>query len=97
MVVGVCGWQAQPLHNLYRDEVLLAPAVDNELQRGTLYPHLGMEETLYLLWIFWFLLWIFVVAIVALGSASIIYFPLSFPLSGSDSESEHAYDSEAFN
>ena len=51
-----CGQQAQPLHDLYQDEVLLAPAVDNELQRGTLYPHLGMEETLYLLWIFWFLL-----------------------------------------
>jgi hypothetical protein len=41
---------------LYRDEVLLAPTVDNELQRGTLYPHLGMEEMLSLLWIFWFLL-----------------------------------------
>ena len=41
-----CGWQAQPLHDLYRDEVLLAPAIDNELQRGTLYPHLGMEEAL---------------------------------------------------
>jgi hypothetical protein len=51
-----CGRQSQPLHDLYRDEVLLAPAVDNELQRGTLYPHLGMEETLHLLWIFWFLL-----------------------------------------
>ena len=53
----VCyGQQAQPLHDLYRDEVLLAPVVDNELQRGTLYPYLGMEETLCLLWIFWFLL-----------------------------------------
>jgi hypothetical protein len=41
--------------------------------------------------------WIFVVATMALGSASIICFPLSFPLSGSDSESEHASDSEAFN
>jgi hypothetical protein len=41
--------------------------------------------------------WIFVVATMALGSASIIYFPLSFPLSGSDSELEHASDSEAFN
>jgi hypothetical protein len=51
-----CGRQAQLLHDLYRDEVLLAPAIDNELQRGTLYPHLGMEETLCLLWIFWFLL-----------------------------------------
>jgi hypothetical protein len=48
--------QAKPLHDLYRDEVLLAPAVDNELQQGTLYPHLGMEEMLCLLWIFWFLL-----------------------------------------
>jgi hypothetical protein len=34
---------------------------------------------------------------VALGSTSIICFPLSFPLLGSDSESEHASDSEAFN
>jgi hypothetical protein len=34
---------------------------------------------------------------VVLGSASIIFFPLSFPLSGSDSNSEHASDSEAFN
>ena len=41
--------------------------------------------------------WIFMVATVALGSALIICFPLSFPLSGSDSESEHASDSEAFN
>ena len=40
-------------------------------------------------------LWIFVVATMALGSASIICFPLSFPLSGYDSESEHASDSEA--
>ena len=39
--------------------------------------------------------WIFTVAIVALGSASIICFPLSFPFSGSDSDSEHASDSEA--
>ena len=31
------------------------------------------------------------------GSTSIICFPLPFPLSGSDSESEHAYDLEAFN
>jgi hypothetical protein len=31
-------------------------AVDNELQRGTLYPHLGMEEAFCLLWIFWLLL-----------------------------------------
>ena len=36
--------------------------------------------------------WIFVVATVALGSASIICFLLSFPLSGSISESEHASD-----
>ena len=36
------------------------------------------------------------VVLVALGSASIICFPLSFPLLGSDSESEHAYDYEAF-
>jgi hypothetical protein len=42
-------------------------------------------------------LWIFVVATMALGSASIICFPFSFPLSGSDSESEHASNSEAFN
>jgi hypothetical protein len=38
-------------------------------------------------------LWIFVVATMALGSASIIYFPLS----GSNLELEHASDSEAFN
>jgi len=42
-------------------------------------------------------LWIFVVATVALGSASIIYFSLSFPLLGSNLESEHASDSKAFN
>ena len=41
--------------------------------------------------------WIFMVATMVLGSASIICFPLSFPLSGSDSESEHASNSEAFN
>jgi hypothetical protein len=41
--------------------------------------------------------WIFVVETMALGSTSIICFPLSFPLSGFDSESEHAFDSEAFN
>ena len=40
--------------------------------------------------------WIFMVATVALGSASIIIFPLSFPFSGSDSVSEYASDSEAF-
>ena len=34
--------------------------------------------------------WIFMVATVALGSASIIFFPLSFPFSGSDSVSEYA-------
>jgi len=51
-----CGRQAHLLHEIYRDEVLLAPTVDNELQQGTLYPHLGMEETLRLPWIFWFLL-----------------------------------------
>lgn len=41
-------------------------------------------------------LWILVVETMALGSASIIYFPLSFLLSISESESEHASDSEAF-
>src|SRR3984885_9253601 len=41
-------------------------------------------------------LWNLAVATVALGSASMICFPLSFPLSGSDSESEHASDSETF-
>ena len=51
-----CGRQAQPLHDLYQDEVLLAPAVNNELQWATLYQYLGMEEALHLLWIFWFLL-----------------------------------------
>ena len=40
--------------------------------------------------------WIFMVAMVALGSASIIFFPLSFPFSGSDSVSEYASNSEAF-
>src|SRR3984885_14533215 len=35
--------------------------------------------------------WILAVATVALGSASMICFPLSFPLLGSDSESEHAF------
>lgn len=38
--------------------------------------------------------WIFVVATMALGSASIIYFPLSFPLFGLDLELEHASDSK---
>ena len=38
--------------------------------------------------------WILMVATVALGSTSIIYFCLSFPLSGYDSELEHASDSE---
>jgi len=40
--------------------------------------------------------WIFMVEIVALGSALIVYFPLSFPLSSFDLESEHASDSKAF-
>ena len=40
--------------------------------------------------------WIFVVATVALGSTLIICFPLSFPLLGSNSELEHASDSNAF-
>ena len=40
--------------------------------------------------------WIFVVAMVVLGFASIIWFPFSFPLLGSDLESQHASDLEAF-
>ena len=40
--------------------------------------------------------WIFVVETVALGSASIIFSPFSFPLSSSNSKSEHASDFEAF-
>jgi len=40
--------------------------------------------------------YIFMVTTMVLGSASITYFPLSFPLLGSDSELEHAYDSKAF-
>jgi len=38
------------------NEVLLAPVVDNKLYQGALYPHLGVEETLLLLWILGFLL-----------------------------------------
>jgi len=38
--------------------------------------------------------WIFVVETVALGSASIIYFPLSFSLSSPNSELEHPSDSK---
>jgi hypothetical protein len=41
--------------------------------------------------------WIFMVATMALVYASIICFPLSFPLSDSDLESEHASYSESFN
>jgi hypothetical protein len=41
--------------------------------------------------------WIFVVAMMVLGSASIIYFLLSFPLLDSSSEMEHTSNSEAFN
>jgi len=41
--------------------------------------------------------WILVVATMVLGSASIISFPFLFLLLGSDSESEHASDYEAFN
>lgn len=40
--------------------------------------------------------WIFVMAMVALGSALIICFAFSFPLSGFESESEHAFDSKNF-
>ena len=40
--------------------------------------------------------WIFMVVMVVLGSASIIFFPLSFPFLGLDSLSKHASDSEAF-
>jgi len=39
----------------------------------------------------------FALEIVALGSTSIIYFPFSFLLLGSDSGSEHACNSKAFN
>ena len=52
-----------------------------------------MEETL-LLWVFGFLLLDFIVAMAALGSASIICFIFSFSLSSSDSKSEHASDFE---
>src|ERR1700736_5433915 len=41
--------------------------------------------------------WILAVATVALGSASMICFPLPFPLSGSGSGLEHASDSKDFN
>jgi len=41
--------------------------------------------------------WILAVEIVMLGSASMIYFPLTFPFSGSNSRSENAPISEAFN
>lgn len=40
--------------------------------------------------------WILVVAMMALSSTSMIYFPLSVPLSGYDSESKLVSDSEAF-
>lgn len=40
--------------------------------------------------------WIFVVAMVALGSALMIWFPLLVPLLGSNSELEPASNSEAF-
>ncbi len=40
--------------------------------------------------------WILVVATVALGCVSLICFPLSFPLSGYDSELEHGSNLEAF-
>lgn len=39
---------------------------------------------------------ILVVATVALSSVSMIWFHFSFPFLGSDSESEHAFDSKAF-
>jgi hypothetical protein len=39
--------------------------------------------------------WIFLVAMVALGSAMIIFFPLSFPFLGYDSVSENTFDSKA--
>jgi len=42
------------------------------------------------------LFWILVVATVALGSTSMIYFPLSFHLLGSDLESKHVSDLEVF-
>jgi len=41
--------------------------------------------------------WIFAVAIVVLGSTSMIYFPFPFPLPGSGSRSKHASALEAFN
>lgn len=40
--------------------------------------------------------WILVVATVALGFTSMIFFPLSFSLLGFDNKLEHAFNSEAF-
>ena len=42
------------------------------------------------------ILWILLVATVALGSTSMIYFPFSIPLSGFDLDFEPTFDSEAF-
>lgn len=47
-----CFWQAQPLNDLCWDEVLLTPTIDNELQWSTVHPHLWVEETLTVLYIF---------------------------------------------
>lgn len=41
-------------------------------------------------------LWILAVATMALSSRLMIFFPFSFPLLGSDLESEHAFDSKDF-
>jgi hypothetical protein len=59
----------------------MATTINNEVQRGTLHPHLLMKKALAL-----------VVAMVALGSTSMI----CLPLSDFDSELELASDSEAF-
>ena len=90
-----CGRQAQPLHGIYRNEVLLAPIVDNELYRGALYPHLGVEETFLLLQIFQFLLLDLHSGNNGIELRINNLFPFSFPFSGSDSELEHASDLEA--
>ena len=78
--------QAQPLHGICGNEVLLAPILDNELYRGALYPHLGVEEMFLLLWSFRFLLLDLRSGNNGIGLHSIVCFYLSFPLSGSDSE-----------
>ena len=87
-----CHWQVQLLNDLCWNQVLLTTAIDNEMKRRPLDPHLRVKEAFPFLEFFWFTWLDFGVVKMALGSASII----CFPLSRFDLNSESSSNSEAF-